>query len=255
MPAANIYALRIQLVSGSALREPHRRSAHDSTLDSAAALCNCVILPRIMFIQGQGTAERTYDAIVVGSGISGGWAAKELTEKGLRTLVLERGRDVKHPDYPTAMLESWQFPGRSRLPQGRAREAGEAEPHRLHDAPGVGALVRQRRREPVQRSEAVRLDARLSRRRTVAPVGPAVVPLERPRLRGERQGRPRRRLADSLQGHRAVVRLRRALRRHQRQPRRPAAAARRPVPAADGDELPRRCRSRSGSRRRSAAAR
>ena len=51
--------------------------------------------------------------------------------------------------------------------------------------------------------------------------------------------RRRRRLADPLRGHRAVVRLRRALRRHQRQPRRPAAAARRPVPAADGDELPR----------------
>jgi choline dehydrogenase-like flavoprotein len=68
-----------------------------------------------VFIQGAGTAERTYDAIVVGSGISGGWAAKELTEKGLRTLVLERGRDVKHPDYPTAMMEGWQFAGRNRL--------------------------------------------------------------------------------------------------------------------------------------------
>jgi choline dehydrogenase-like flavoprotein len=68
-----------------------------------------------MFIQGVATAERTYDAIVVGSGISGGWAAKELTEKGLRTLVLERGRDVKHPDYPTAMMESWQFAGRNQL--------------------------------------------------------------------------------------------------------------------------------------------
>ncbi len=67
-----------------------------------------------MHIQGAGTAERTYDAIVVGSGISGGWAAKELTEKGLRTLVLERGRDVKHPDYPTAMKESWEFAGRTR---------------------------------------------------------------------------------------------------------------------------------------------
>ena len=40
--------------------------------------------------------ERTYDAIVIGSGISGGWSAKELTERGLKTLVLERGRDVKN---------------------------------------------------------------------------------------------------------------------------------------------------------------
>ena len=46
--------------------------------------------------------ETQYDAIVVGTGISGGWAAKELTEKGLKTLVLERGRMVKHiEDYPT----------------------------------------------------------------------------------------------------------------------------------------------------------
>lgn len=51
-----------------------------------------------------------FDAIVIGSGISGGWAAKELTEKGLKTLVLERGRDVRHlKDYPTAQLDPWQF--------------------------------------------------------------------------------------------------------------------------------------------------
>jgi choline dehydrogenase-like flavoprotein len=57
--------------------------------------------------------ENTYDAIVVGSGISGGWAAKELCEKGLKTLVLERGRDVKHiQDYTTAMLNPWDFPHR-----------------------------------------------------------------------------------------------------------------------------------------------
>ena len=49
--------------------------------------------------------ERTYDAIVIGSGMSGGWAAKEFTEKGLKTLVLERGRDVEHiKDYPTANM-------------------------------------------------------------------------------------------------------------------------------------------------------
>lgn len=58
----------------------------------------------------------TYDAIVVGSGISGGWAAKELTEKGLKVLMLERGRELKHKEgYDTAMLESYDFPHRNRL--------------------------------------------------------------------------------------------------------------------------------------------
>ena len=53
----------------------------------------------------------SYDAIVVGTGVSGGWAAKELTEKGLKTLVLERGRMVKHrEDYTTANMDSWDFP-------------------------------------------------------------------------------------------------------------------------------------------------
>lgn len=60
--------------------------------------------------------DRTFDAIVIGSGISGGWAAKELTEKGLKTLVLERGRDVKHlKDYPTTNLMPWEFEHRGEL--------------------------------------------------------------------------------------------------------------------------------------------
>jgi choline dehydrogenase-like flavoprotein len=59
-----------------------------------------------------------YDAIVVGSGISGGWAAKELTEAGLRTLVLERGRMVEHvKDYPTANLNPWELPHGNRPTQ------------------------------------------------------------------------------------------------------------------------------------------
>ena len=58
-----------------------------------------------------GTKEsRTFDAIVIGSGASGGWVAKELCDKGLKTLVLERGRDVKHiQDYPTASKAPWEF--------------------------------------------------------------------------------------------------------------------------------------------------
>lgn len=57
-----------------------------------------------------------FDAIVIGSGISGGWAAKELCEKGLKTLVLERGRLVEHlKDYPTATKSPWEFPHRGKM--------------------------------------------------------------------------------------------------------------------------------------------
>ena len=51
--------------------------------------------------------ENQFDVIVVGSGMSGGWAAKEFTEKGFNTLVLERGRNIEHGDYPTATMEPW----------------------------------------------------------------------------------------------------------------------------------------------------
>src|SRR5579872_1798634 len=61
----------------------------------------------------KGTEQHTYDAIVIGSGISGGWAAKELCDLGVKTLVLERGRNIEHiKDYPTAMKAPWDFPHR-----------------------------------------------------------------------------------------------------------------------------------------------
>ena len=67
-------------------------------------------------INSKGIDQNTFDAIVIGSGISGGWAAKELCEKGLKTLVLERGRDVKHlVDYPTMAKDPWDFPHRNHL--------------------------------------------------------------------------------------------------------------------------------------------
>lgn len=63
-------------------------------------------------------ANNTYDAIVVGSGISGGWAAKELTEKGLKTIMLERGMDIVHiKDYTEASKEAWDYPHRGNRTQ------------------------------------------------------------------------------------------------------------------------------------------
>ncbi|MFN5646786.1 MAG: GMC oxidoreductase [Sphingobacteriales bacterium] len=65
-----------------------------------------------------GDTNHTYDVIVIGSGISGGWAAKEFCEKGLKTIVLERGRDVKHlKDYPTTNMMPWEFEHRGDLTQ------------------------------------------------------------------------------------------------------------------------------------------
>ena len=69
-----------------------------------------------MYLNIDAKKAATYDAIVVGSGISGGWAAKELTEKGLKVLMLERGRDLKHVEgYNTAMKDPWEFLHRGRV--------------------------------------------------------------------------------------------------------------------------------------------
>lgn len=74
-------------------------------------------------INAKGTEKNTFDAIVIGSGISGGWAAKELCEHGLKTLVLERGRDIKHiKDYPTATKNPWDFTYRGRVTEAYLKE-------------------------------------------------------------------------------------------------------------------------------------
>jgi choline dehydrogenase-like flavoprotein len=73
-----------------------------------------------------------FDAIVVGSGISGGWAAKELTEQGLRVLLLERGKHVEHvKDYTNARKAPWEYPHRG----GRTREMVDAYPVLQRDYP------------------------------------------------------------------------------------------------------------------------
>ena len=77
-------------------------------------------------------AENVYDAIVIGSGISGGWAAKELTEKGLKTIMLERGRNIEHKkDYVEANKEAWDHPHRG----GRTQEMIKNYPVLKRDYP------------------------------------------------------------------------------------------------------------------------
>ncbi|MCX8019179.1 MAG: GMC family oxidoreductase [Chitinophagaceae bacterium] len=77
-------------------------------------------------------ADNQYDAIVVGSGISGGWAAKELCEKGLKVLLLERGRNIEHiKDYKNAMKELWEYPHRG----GRTQQMIKDYPKLKRDYP------------------------------------------------------------------------------------------------------------------------
>ncbi|MGB3545178.1 GMC oxidoreductase [Rubrivirga sp.] len=79
-------------------------------------------IEKVRTVRVQATSE-VYDAIVVGSGMSGGWAAKELTEKGLKTLVLERGRNVEHgTDYITEHRTPWETPFRGRGDRRHAEE-------------------------------------------------------------------------------------------------------------------------------------
>ena len=74
----------------------------------------------------------TFDAIVIGSGISGGWAAKELTERGLRVLMLERGQNIEHiKDYGNALKAPWEYPHRG----GRTLTMEEAYPVLKRDYP------------------------------------------------------------------------------------------------------------------------
>lgn len=62
-------------------------------------------------------SDQHFDAIVIGSGMTGGWAAKEFCDAGLKTLVIERGKNVKHGDYPTATKNPWDFAHRGRMPR------------------------------------------------------------------------------------------------------------------------------------------
>jgi choline dehydrogenase-like flavoprotein len=79
-----------------------------------------------LHLNNKALKQNTYDAIVVGSGISGGWAAKELCEKGLKTLVLERGRNVEHiKDYTDSTKDPWELKHRGSYYSGRQEELSD----------------------------------------------------------------------------------------------------------------------------------
>jgi choline dehydrogenase-like flavoprotein len=139
--------------------------------------------------------QQAYDAIVIGSGITGGWAAKELTEAGLETLVLEAGRAVDPAVDYVEHVPSWEF---------RFRGLGDRQ-----------ALAR---RQPVQR-ECYACDEAASTFFVDDVEHPYTVPDGRPFLwiRGRQVGgRSIMWARQSYRLHRTVVRPRRALRRHQR---------------------------------------
>ena len=96
-------------------------------------------------MQGQSEA---FDAIVVGSGISGGWAAKELTERGLRVLLLERGKNIEHGKDYTARAQGAVGVPASRRPHARAgRRVSRAQarlPARTRSSPTGGSTSRSR---------------------------------------------------------------------------------------------------------------
>jgi len=82
-----------------------------------------------MTLFDEANSPRNYQAIVIGSGITGGWAAKELCEAGLKTLVLERGKHIEHGDYPTASLDPWDLeddaPGIFKIGEGHVKVMGD----------------------------------------------------------------------------------------------------------------------------------
>ena len=194
-----------------------------------------------MKFNSQGDAEVTYDAIVVGTGISGGWAAKELCEKGLKTLVLEKGRMVKHGDYPTANLDTWDLELNNNVP------AEEIQEHYMKQN-RTGYTVR-----PQSKHWFVKDDEhpygekeRFDWMRGYHVGGRSIMwgrhsyRWSGPRFSGEREGRHCHGMARRLLRHLSLVRLRGKLRRHQRRIAGPVATTRRQVSAHDAAQLRRR---------------
>ena len=192
-----------------------------------------------------------FDAIVVGSGISGGWVAKELCERGLKTLVIERGRHVEHRDDYQDFATPWEVPNRGIVPQDEVAEhyAIQSKCHAFNSATKQW-WVRDSEHPyitPQDRPFAWIRGYHLGGRSITW--GRQTYRMSDYRLHRQQARWQWRRLADSLRGSFAVVRPCRTLRRHLRRERRSRAAARRTVPAAAGTQL-RRARVQAAHRGR-----
>ena len=179
-----------------------------------------------------------FDVIVVGSGASGGWAAKRLSEAGIKVALLEAGKpqgDADFSEHVPAFDLTYRDRGERLDPPHAARAA------RLLRLPRVELqVVRQRSRRAVHhaRRQAVQLAGPHARRRRAHErLGPSVLPLQRTGSARQVVRRLRRRLAAVVQGPGAVLRPRRGLRRHLGTGRERARAARWPFPSGDADEL------------------
>ena len=88
---------------------------------------------------------KTYDAIVIGSGVAGGWAAKELTEKGLKVIMLERGKPLEHiTGYSDTNKDPWEYEHRGRITVEQAKERLLAKRHAADDEQQVSRQGKQR---------------------------------------------------------------------------------------------------------------
>ena len=140
----------------------------------------------------------TYEAIVIGSGISGGWAAKELGDKGVKTLVLERGRNVEHlKDYPTTNMKPWEFEHRGQMPEDVVKANPVVSKCYAFREDAAHFFVK-RQRSSLCSGKAFRLDSRISGGRKIITLGPPDSALERLRFHGSCTRWFRRRLAHPI---------------------------------------------------------
>ncbi len=134
-----------------------------------------------MNLPGKAQQTNTYDAIVIGSGISGGWAAKELCDRGLKTLVLERGRSVQHGEYPTATKNPWDFPHRQQFPPDY-KQANPIVDRCYAFEEATDHFFVKDEEHPYVQEKPFRLDTGLPDRRKIAHLGASDPAVERLRI-------------------------------------------------------------------------